>query len=253
MISRRHGIWIGQLVFLLAAAACGCGQLTGLRLPFLEKGLQVVHYPKPQLTLDHTPFENAGCPQGDSRERKCGEDSPLRLLGCTAIRSADDLLGGLDPAYPLALCLVRPEDHRRLGSGFLYTEGCLLPTYIRLVLYQDGRYTLIKDQAELQSAFAPIETPEEALSYTLAATGHMAWFGVEPDKKFEYLVEKLEDTHVAEDADGYVVNLYHFQLCGCGPHDTSEVKIRVSQTGEMETLSKTPVMRDPQMEGMCID
>jgi hypothetical protein len=59
------------------------------------------------------------------------------------------MLGGLEPAYPMAICLIEPHRHedafeevisQTQQEGFIYSEGGFLPTFIRYVIYKDGQY-----------------------------------------------------------------------------------------------------------------
>ena len=53
--------------------------------------------------------------------------------------------------------------------------------------------------------------------------------------------------------DGYLVYLYTYRFCGCGPHPTSVVELRVTRSGEIEALSRQEVFRDPEEDNLCID
>ena len=50
--------------------------------------------------------------------------------------------------------------------------------YVRYAIMQDGQLKVLKSIADLQQAYAPIESEDEALSYALAATGLGVRYGL---------------------------------------------------------------------------
>jgi hypothetical protein len=204
------------------------------------------------------PFEETGCAEDEFGGWTCPEDGPIAVLGCDAIASPDDLLGALDPAYPLARCLYYPTRHQQenpdaLNEERLFNAGCLLPVHVRYVISRDGQFVSINNLAELQETYAPLESPEEALSFALAATGLEAKFGLQRQANFRYFVDQLEDTHTEEVDGDYEILLYHYQVCGCGPHTTSAVLLRVSRDGDVQETSTTPAYENPEEDGLCVD
>ena len=106
---------------------------------------------------------------------------------------------------------------------------------------------------ELAKLFAPIETPEEALSYAIATTGLSAVYDTDLPRSYRFLVDKIEDTHVAQTSTGYEVFLYDDYLCGCGPHTVSLVKVQVTTEGKVSLMEPVPVFQDPKNDDLCID
>lgn len=220
----------------------------------LQRPPQVSSFPPPVVTVNIDAFQEAGCPMDDSGRNVCPPESPLGQLGCDTISTPGDYLGGLQPSYPIYLCW-------KIGSGgqflspeqYVYRDGCLLPMYARYVILRDGEYVLLEHRLDLQKAFAPITSTDEALSYAIAATGLSAYFGFEPPKGFRYFVDRVEDSHVKTVDQGYLVYLYDYQLCGCGPHTTSYVEVLIKPDGSVEETGRTPVFEDPEQDGLCID
>ena len=66
-------------------------------------------------------------------------------------------------------------------------------------------------------------------------------------------MEKIEDKYVTTEADGYLVHLFYDSVFGCGPHWTSAIDVHVSTDGSMEELSSTPLLRDPNLDELCVD
>lgn len=228
-----------------------------LNLPFLCLVLlaagcsgvpRVTHHPAPEYTLNTVPFDQAGCSQGSSGGLVCPPGSPLGELGCSSLAAPGIYLGGLDPAYPLYLCWKDQED-----SGYIYREGCLRPQYLNYIVWENNNFRVIHDPEELAATYAPILTKDEALSYAMAVTGLAAYFDLQPVSSLRYFTKNLEDTHVEVTPDGYVVHMYSYAFCGCGPHTTSTVSVLVRQDGRLEELDRQPVYEDPEQDNLCID
>jgi hypothetical protein len=243
-----------QALCLIVAAAL---------LAACSMGPRFDNHPQPSLTVDHAPFAEAGCPTDATGWPRCQPDSPLAALGCDAMRPAPDLLGGLDPPYPIALCEIYPHWHEddparsdealQASGAYVLRRGGLWPVYVRYVIYGEGAYAIIKDAAALRALFAPIESPEEALSYALAATGLDALYGLARQPNHAYEGQVIRDSHVTSATNGYRLLLYHTQVFGCGPHWTHAVELHVRSDGEISELSRKPAFRDRSTDGMCID
>jgi hypothetical protein len=204
------------------------------------------------------PFQQAGCAPDEYGRWTCAEGSPVNALGCDAVIAPGDLLGGLDPSYPIAQCRYMPLSHGESPRGspqdeFIYNDGCLAAIYIRYAIQKDGQFQVLKTQEDLKATYVPIESPYEALSYALASTGLEAYYDLETPLSYRYKMDKLEDSHVVETPDGYDVLLYHKQICGCGPHTISAVRLSVNPAGDVKELESTPAYEDPKEDGLCID
>jgi hypothetical protein len=80
-----------------------------------------------------------------------------------------------------------------------------------------------------------------------------AYFDLELDPDYEYFVDEIEDTHVERVDDGFRVHLFHYQVFGCGPHETSALTYLVSESGEIEQLSAEAIYKDPEEDTLCVD
>lgn len=189
------------------------------------------------------------------------DPSALVALGCSEIQPASNLLGGLEPSYPIALCMIQyipgessEELTAEIDSGqFFYYTGGLLGNFIRYVIYKNNEFVLLKTEEDFRNVFAPIESPEEALSYALAVRNLSAYYGIEYIPGYEYEVDTIEDTYVIPEEAGYRVHLFYYQVVGCGPHWTSAVDVHVSTDGIVEEVSSTPLFRDPNLDNLCVD
>ena len=139
------------------------------------------------------------------------------------------------------------------GEGWIYRVGCSEPVYIRYVIFRNSKFQLIKTISEFQSIFAPIESTDEALSYALATNSLSAQFGLGVDPRVKYLANRIEDTHAVTTTDGFVINLYHYELCGCGPHIMSVVDVSVTKQGDINQSEPKKVFDDLTKAAVCVD
>lgn len=217
-----------------------------------------INHPAPDLPVAFDEFTNAGCPAGTS-DQPCG--TPLADFGCHDIFIPSNLTGGLDPAYPIAICQIdlfagalTPTIESEMDRGeYIYHLGGLSRSYIRYVIFQDGEFRLLKTVDDFRAVYAPIESPEEALSYVLSVTRLSAYYGLEYNPAFEYEVNEIEDTYVTSESDGYRLHLFYDQVFGCGPHWTSVIETHLSVDGTIQEISQTPIFRDPNLDELCVD
>ena len=215
-----------------------------------------INHPQPDLSVTFDAFV-AGCLNDGSGQ--CLSESTRVALGCDEIQAPPSLLGGLNPSYPIAACQmipnqIKPETQAEIDRGlyFFYTGG-LFGSYVRYVISQDGEFRLIKSEEEFRAIYAPVETPEEALSYVLAVTNLSAYYGFAYDPAYKYEVSTIEDTYVTSEPDGYRLHLFHDAVFGCGPHWISEVEVHVSAEGIIRETSSKPIFRDPNQDDLCVD
>ena len=211
----------------------------------------VQNHPTSAITLDITGFDTALC-NGENSDGICDPQSKLGALGCDQIRTPGDLLGGLQPFYPMRICLTG-KPGATPPAQFIYKEGCLLAKFVRYVIYKDGQYRLIQSVADLQEIYAPIQSETEALSYALAATGLGVRYGLQAERGLRYFVDDLQDTFVRQTEQGYMARLYDYKLCGCGPHPTFAVDILITTDGQLKEISRVKVFEDPEEDNLCVD
>lgn len=232
------------IVGVLLMPAC---QLATLNLP------SVKNHAQPEVRSELAALDDSGCREQYGRWI-CPPESTLGQLGCEQIRPPGDVLGGLQPAYPIRACLVLRDASQRLAEGeFIYRDGCLMGEYIRYVILADGEFRLLKSLADLQQTYAPIETEAEALSYALAASGLGVRYGITAERDLRYFVDQLEDTYVKTVPQGYQVHLFDYKLCGCGPHPTYAVDVLVTGDGQVQELSREKIYEDPTEDKLCVD
>ena len=236
------------LIMLVLLIATGCSELraspdaatpTSISRPLPA----ILNHPKPDIAANMEAFKNAGCAIDDQEPWawRCTVDSPITMLGCEQIEP-DDLLGALVPSHPVAQCVARNTPPKNLLK-YYDDIGCLHRYYISRVAFAGNAFRLINDESEFRSLFAPIESTNEALSYALVTTDLHASFDTKLDPHFKYVVEQVEDTHVEETPEGYMVHLYSdaTPLCGCAIHTVSAFDVRVTKDGEIELGKSEPV------------
>ncbi len=205
-----------------------------------------IDHPPPSLTVSSDGFN---------------EDETIAAFGCDEIQVPPSLIGGLNPSHPIAICAIgynlgegSEELRAEIESGqFFYYTGGLFGNYVRYIIQQNGEFVLLKTQDDFRNVFAPIESPDEALSYVLAVRNLAAYYGLQYHPAYEYEVDTVEDTYVTPEAGGYLVHLFYDQVFGCGPHWTSEVDVHVSVEGNVEEAASKPILRDPNMDELCVD
>jgi len=206
---------------------------------------KLINHPAPNLTISFDAFN---------------DDATIAALGCDEIQAPSNLIGGLDPSYPIAICAIRMDGEEseelraEIDSGqFFYYTGGLLGNYVRYVIHQGNEFVLLKTEEGFRNLFAPIESADEALSYALAVRNLSAYYGLQYEPAYKYEVDTIEDTYVIPDSNGYLVHLFYDQVFGCGPHWISEVDMRVSVEGNVEEVASKPIFRDPNMDEVCVD
>jgi hypothetical protein len=246
MINKLH-IWLMiSLLFLLAAC---------------QIQPKVINHNPPSLSVSFSKFQEIACPLDENGYLNCDSGHPLSALDCDDIFAPPSLFGGLDPAYPFAICQIdaiygnsSDETKAEIDAGeYFYYEGGLSGKYIRYIVFRNDEFLLLKSEKEFREVYAPIESPEEALSYVLAVTNLSASYGIVLDPASEYETNTIEDTFVTATSDGYDLLLYYYAAYGCGPHWTSAVLVHISREGIIQELSQTNVFRDPNLDDVCFD
>ena len=246
MIKKPHTWLVLSLLFLLAAC---------------QTQPKVINHNPPNLSVSFSKFQDLACPLDINGNLNCDPSHPLGALDCDGISAPPNLFGGLEPSYPIAICEVdvaygnaSDETKAEIEAGeYFYYAGGLSGKYVRYVIFRNGEFILLRSEKEFLDVYAPIESPEEALSYVLAVTHLSAYYGIVTYPEYKYAVNTIEDTFVTATADGYDLLLYAYAEFGCGPHWTSAVMVHVSGAGVIQELSRTNVFRDPNLDDVCID
>jgi len=195
------------------------------------------------------PLLQAGCVR--TREGlDCSQGEGVKAFGCMPVSRVEDLLGALTPGAAIAECNTMARDVEREGILHL---GCMVPVVRRYLVASGGKIELITSKGAFAARFAPVETPEEALAFALGLTGAHAEREVVIPANTEVYVDHVDPTYVERRPDGFVVHLFAFQLCGCGPHDHLAVDVLVTRDGEVREVKSEPIYADPKMRHVCVD
>jgi hypothetical protein len=243
------------VIILLAMILGSCVPLgksvptaTAIPLPY-----QIINHENPNLRVDFSPFKNFGCNIFSSDRYRCEEGSLLYNLGCTYVEEMPSL-GGLDPKYPIAACILQineDSDAADIPDSCLYYNGGFITFCYRYVIYKNHSYQLVEGIDGFREFYAPIDSPDEALSFVLANGNYEAYYGQTKKKDYEYFVQTLEDTFVETVVDGYIVHVFNTYSV-CAAYETKSVQVKVTYDGYLTELNKTLVYRDPTQIG-CED
>lgn len=213
----------------------------------------VQHDPPAFPTVDLKPFLDDGCQQDQYGYLTCPTGSLSAELECTYLLADEPVLGGLQPAYPIVKCQLGYDRFPSATVPFIYEEGCLDHRWVQYAIYADGQYTYLTSLADLQKVYSPVDSPQEALSYAVAATGLDPQYDIKTPEEYKYEVERIEETWVEQTSTGYRVHLFHYSTCGCGPHWFSSIVVDVARDGTIVQQAPVNLFRDPRLDEVCGD
>jgi len=147
----------------------------------------IIHRAAPDLKVETAWIEKAGCsleePAPLYSSGTCPSNSELFKMGCEKI-GVSHLFGGL--SYPLVLCYNFEYD----SPGTEFAEvGCYLGNHHEaFLILKNGSYQLL-GSGDLKDILAPINSPNEALSYVLASTEYYPQYDLEILSYNHYFVD----------------------------------------------------------------
>ncbi len=112
---------------------------------------------------------------------------------------------------------------------------------------------MLDSKQKFADVFAPVESKGEALSYAVAVTGYRPMFNLESIEGLEIVSRKLEETHVRKIKDGYIVHLFDYFLCHCGPFVIKSVDVKVREDGTISISDEVDAYHDPRLDHVCFD
>jgi hypothetical protein len=214
-----------------------------------------VNHIKPDLKVDFSPFENVGCEVDWPGFFSCSDQSTLGKIGCQKIEE-NDLLGGLTPSYPIAVCRYwfYPPGSRNVPTTECFSSYLNPGDFVlcnRFIIFKDGKYSLIKNLDQFRNIFAPVDSPAEALSFALTDDSLFVEYGLTYHDTFKYSVPKVEDSFVSTVDDGFLVHVFDIPEYGCSPYDLEAVEVKVTRDGQTIIINRSPVYHNPSGGGMC--
>jgi hypothetical protein len=229
-----------------------CALLSALlacSLPQFNLFSKVIKHDPPTLQIDNQFFADKDCFNSSDclPENLKKLDPPIGML-----LEPSSMLGGLTPKMPIAIATTMAYEPIA-DFKYVYLNQCLRTQYIRYVVSDSDTLVLVDSIDGLAALFAPIDTPEEALSYAIAATGYSAIYDLHEFPRPKLYVDSVEETFVTATEEGYSVHLFDAYLCGCGPHIAKSVEVEVSRDGQIKTSEPINAFSDPKMDELCID
>lgn len=202
-----------------------------------SEGVRVIEYPPLDWSINRQRIEETGC-EG-ILEKSC---PALIALGCDDINGPRFFLGGLQPPYAVMECI---NESGEPPNPTYFKQPAGLDTRVRsYVVFQDGKHRLMIKRSEFKEIFAPVESPEEALSYAMAMTSLQARFDIDPSDEVDFLVNVIEETHAEETPGGYLVTLFDWSHeMGCDDHPFFAVKVLVTPEGEVREVERQEIYR----------
>jgi hypothetical protein len=234
----KHFILCTLLAFM-ALSACS----------LFKPKAEIIEYPKPDLKANYQYFIDQKILYDLETIPEVIQNLDLQYSN---IGRTDDLFGGLDPDLPMIFFYSVTFDHE-VTRPAVYTNGCMGKFFYSYLIYLDGKVQLLSSAEDMAKVYAPIKSENEALSYALALTGYHALYELQGHPEYEVLSPPLEETHVEETDDGYIVHLFDTDMCGCGPHVTPAVDILVRTDGSITENARYDAFRDPELDRVCFD
>ena len=235
-------------IIIVTLLLVGCGNIN------------VINHIKPELNVEFSSFEKAGCLPQEGNIYICDIGSDLYKLGCDQIKPASEMLGGFSPGLPMAVCLFKPLEHKEMGNlydlpknEYFYNAGGLYPILQRYIVFVDEKFRIIRNLDELKAYFAPVESENEALSFAIASKRIFTAYDQKMNKNYKYYVDTLEDSFVEEIDGGFIVHSFAYNYYGCGSHYTYALEVKVSSDGNIDELKSTEIFKDPAEDDLCRD
>jgi hypothetical protein len=205
------------------------------------------------LKVDITPFLKLGCKKIADGRLDCSSLELDKKFNIWGVEVPPGALGGLKPALPILTGLVaynRSDESRNKG---IRNIGCRLPQFIQYVVYSKNEIRVIDSEQSFISYFAPVDSEAEALGFALALTSSYPLYKIELPKGVIVSEPKTPATFVRKENDDYIVQLFGFNPCGCGPHWNYSIEYRVTKEGNVHEISRKEFYRDPKQDDLCVD
>ena len=161
---------------------------------------------------------------------------------------ANLFLGSLSPQYPMAFGI---NNSRSVPA--LFNNGCLQASAYSIIIKDSLGFQVINSINGLKKYFAPIESKEEAISYAYAYSGLKPMYEFDIKPNYRTFTKKINTTYSIEADEGYELNLFGYQLCGCGPHTHFMVKFLVKKNGDINEVETIKLFENPEEDGLCVD
>ncbi len=160
-------------------------------------------------------------------------------------------------ASSLLVSLYKCESYNTSTSDkALYFTGCSIPSSVNYLLFNTNSFIKLSTLDGLAGLFGgTIDSADSAVLFAKLATGAEIWDRVEvpTESTMQVVLDTINSTRAVAYEDGYKVNLFAYQACGCGNHSYSELIYTLSRTGKLKLESSRELFSPPGGEGMCVD
>jgi len=152
--------------------------------------------------------------------------------------------GGFSPRYPMILLEGVGLQYLFATKGSLKHGEGMIPVCYEIMIKKEDKYLIISNENELKKIYAPVETPEEAISFVCALTHSKPLYNFDLSIRNKYYKKVLNKTFVSKLDNDYVVRLYHFETFGCYPHSMYQITYLVRKNGDIKELSNEKIYDD---------
>lgn len=211
--------------------------------------------PLPDFKNDLTFFMDMGCSLESGGNLSCKNPSPLTTSGCGEFHIPSSYLGGLNPAYPMIECSGWDPSGE---TASVRLDACPSHPFYQYAISLNNTYlAFLKNADDFKAMFAPVETPEEALSFAIALTGDYPLFDMTLDLtqvKLSIDKDDIELTHVEETDDSYHVLLFTSSGCGCHYDNfLTAIEYLVTPEGNVTQVDSYEVYHGANEGMICVD
>jgi hypothetical protein len=220
-----------------------------LMIWFVFARVNVIEHDQLDVTLDPGFAIDAGCVVNDA-VADCSMLPLLEKYNCDNLNLPMQL-GGLVPQVPIFECTYFNDDPST--SEGLVREGCELTLDNKYLVKESGVFIELDSAEAFMTYYQPIDSVEEALSYTLALTGSYTEDEIVIPWNYRTYVDEIDTTYVKAVDGGYLVHLFDYGYCGCGPHPYFSVDYMLTFDGQLTEVERTRIYEDPSSDGLCVD
>jgi len=160
--------------------------------------------------------------------------------------------GGFSPRYPMVLLKGVGIPYIFVSKGSLKHGEGIIPVWYEIMIKKEDKYLIISSESELKKIYAPVESPEEAISFVCALTHSKPLYKFDLSIRNKYYKKVLNKTFVSKLGNDYVVRLYHFETFGCYPHSMFLITYSVKKNGDIKELSREKIYED-MFKTECVD
>ena len=212
--------------------------------------------------LDTSGFVVDGCTSEAIAEGinalNCSKKGLEEKFNCASFLPASKYYGGLTPKETILECInldmIQCTDGL-LGGGCVrshegkQTDDLCDRIFNRLIGFNGSEWKEIGNEKGFVDHFAPVETPKEALAFAVALSGDSPRveeaLGDLMSRKCDVKLPVNVSTIDVQEADeGFILSLYHHELCGSPPFPIYSITYLVTKKGEVKEIGRKAIVDD---------